>query len=285
VIDKAEGLLYAYQSFKQLEERAKSIGQPMRQVRLRGGRWAYQIGPEEWGIYVRPDSAERQSARYLITNPSRFKTFDDYRNTLIAILSRNDFECIKLMRLDFAVDLNLSFEEVRKRVRIRFKQYGHSFHVQGGTQTGITVGKRPEEICIYDKAREQKLEGEDRTRIEVRLWRQKVPVDYLHELPSIAGLDRNGDPFRPFEKVQVDDFELKHHREFSSRPDLIRVTRLTTLISYVGYQHARRFLNKGGKFNSMYGRFITVNEPVFDLHDTLLSNLREYFGPQPRRRL
>lgn len=282
MLDKAEGLCQHYMAIKDIDARLAKHGLTSRLVRLKSGRWGYQLGPSEWDIYVTPDSMERKSARVLITNPSRFRSFSDYEKTLKAILTRNDYEHIRLTRLDLAVDSGLGFEQIRQRVRIKFKQHGHSFHAKSGTQTGITIGSRPEQVCVYNKAREQKLTGENWTRIEIRLWRQKLPVEFLHQLPRIIHLNKAGQPFAPFDKVMIDDFELKSHRDYTRRSDIIRVTQLSSLIDCIGYQQTRRFLNQDGKFNQKFGRYIEIRPPLIDLNVTLRRQLKRYFADKPR---
>ena len=70
-------------------------------------------------------------------------------------------------------------------------------------KTGIRVGKKPETLSIYDKAKKHNLDS-DWTKMEIQLYGKKLPTKELDKLyPLILGMD-----FNPLINIELFNLEI-----------------------------------------------------------------------------
>lgn len=279
MIDKADLLLYEYIAIETVRKNAAQIDLEMKPVKLKNNKWGYQVGPKEISIRFETTRLDHGYSRFVYTNPSKLPPFSNYESVMKALIGRNQYECAQLMRLDLNRDFEQPFLDVIRRARVRFKQVGTSHNFQSSKLTGVTFGKKPEEIAFYDKAHEQGIEDRDWTRIEVRMWRPKIPVDYVKDLPLIIGETDDGDLFCPFAFIEYDNFEVRSHHDFQRRSDIVKAVRLDTLVTHLGRNLAQKILNKDGKFNSKYGKYVIKSPSGIDLDREFRDDLTRFFAP------
>jgi len=197
-------------------------------------------------------------------NPSRFGSFEE----MSQILSKVDnLEHLEVARIDHCVDVEIPIETIfqgaswtRKRLREKYSQ---------GSMTGFYFGKHPEVLCVYDKARKEKLDGV-LTRLELRQYQKKVPVkDYLR-LPELV----HHEPFKIIKFQRVKDMDqglLRGTGEF-------KISLLKRWLQLYGFQGAFKKLNPNSNFNRDFGHFIETDPAQPRLDEIYQNNLRQYFG-------
>jgi hypothetical protein len=208
---------------------------------------------------------------------------------LIQIFGRNEIENIRIYRIDFCIDLDLSFSDLIKWLRVPYKQIKRSDTDKGRNRTGITFGRGDLVICVYDKNEEQRRKGVELdgplTRIEVRYTGDKLPIQYVRELPNLLSVTFNGRRLSPFSVVSIEPCYLVPIETISTPPlhnskvidKLITWVRLDTYLSVGGLDLAKKQMNAHGNFNRDVRGILTFEEFPHDLNSVLLSDLETYF--------
>lgn len=210
---------------------AKSNSFEVLQKRLEG-RNTLRIGDEKLFIHIHIDPS-RTMATGFISNPNRFKSWGDYMHFIELVLPKMTLETAKVNRLDLNIDFTLPFDKLIQQIDLKGKTTTKQYEDKAGEGTGIYIGKGPEVLVIYDKAKKDRTSG-PHTRIELRLRGSKLPTHNLYDLPKqlenkayfsqVEGveLDFNFDLLTDIQKQRLRNFQLILKREglFAARKAL-----------------------------------------------------------------
>jgi hypothetical protein len=207
-------------------------------------------------------------------NPSKFKSVKD----MTALISLISDEGLFIKRIDFAVDVPIPIEEIRKAIKAKHKRLRHDYK-ENDICTGFELGSDQEIICIYDKAYEllkrrkyRKLEGQIpklMTRIELRLRAKKIPFKSFDELQNY--LDIN--PFKIIEFYKLDN--LEGFSDFQ----LFQVNKLLITVNESGCLHgAIKRLNQNNNFKRDHKYLIRNTDLENHIADQFKSNLYAFLG-------
>lgn len=293
-IDKLDGIFHEEVNIEQLQRRAQELGLRFTPERIGSERrWAIRFGNENGEhIHIELRFQNSTHSRKLISNPSRFRTFRGYKNFLFSLFGRNESENVRILRMDFCIDIESKFSDMIQWIRVPYKRINRADINKNKTKTGITFGRGDLIICVYDKTEEQRRKGieldRDVTRIEVRLSRDKLPIQYIYELPGLLGLSTEGRSFTPFSFVSIEPVRLEPIERFSTPPllnakavdRLINRVRLDTYLNVGGLDLARKQMNVHGNFNRDVRGLVTFEEYPHDLDSVLMSHLESFFGRQ-----
>jgi len=281
-VDKADGYFHQAVVIEDVKRRAKELGLPIAYERLGKGRktHALRIGARDnYHVYLHLYRVDSQYSRKFLTNPKYFPSVVEYTNFLIQLFGLNQYESLTLYRLDFHVDLNISFNEVKKMLRVRHKQINRHNSNRGCELNYILFGGGDCVIAVYNKTKELQDKGididTDITRIEIRLTSKAVPVSLLCELSNLASL-KNGRPLDPFNRVSLEPVTLRDIDTVRDRKTLIKLVRLQTLMEAEGFDYAHRFLNKNDNFKRDYQGLISYSESPVDLNKLFHDNLADF---------
>lgn len=290
-IDKVDGFFHHGVSVSQMKSKAKELGLTYEIKRIGSDRrWALQIGDDPGEcVFLELRFHKSTHSSKLISNPSRFASHRRYLTFLIQLFGRNEVENIRIFRIDFCVDLDLPFSELIKWLRVPYKQIKRSDTDKGRNRTGITFGRGDLVICVYDKNEEQRRKRVELespvTRIEVRYTGDKLPIQYVRELPDLLSVSFSGRRLSPFSVVSIEPCHLVPIETIAAPPlqnskaidKLITWVRLDTYLKVGGLDLAKKQMNAHGNFNRDVRGILNHEEYPHDLNSVLRSDLEVYF--------
>lgn len=290
-IDKVDGFFYEGVNIEQIKKRAKAVGLKSEFKRIGSDRtWALQIGDDPGEcVFLELRFQKSTYSKKLISNPSRFRTHRRYLSFLTELFGRNQTENIRIIRIDFCVDLDLPFAQLIQWLRVPYKRIKRSDTDKGRNRTGITFGRGDLVVCVYDKSEEQRRSGIELgrsvTRVEVRLAGDKLPVQYLRELPGVLTVTVNGRRLRPFSVLSIEPSHLAPLERFATPPllnskaidKLVNWVRLETYLKIGGLDLAKKQMDAHGNFRRNVRGLVTFEEYPHDLDEILISDLEAYF--------
>lgn len=282
-IDKADCRLYECVAVEVIKARANELGLPLRHMKIgKNKKQVLRIGdPEGEHIYLELRHIQSPFTRTILTNPNKFRSAERYFQFLVSLFGINHFEYMKLFRLDFNVDLPVSFNAVRKMLRVKYKQLNARHDGRSSRITGLNFGGGDESVCAYNKAYQvSKNETSDdlRSRIEIRLKGKRLPIKKIHELPMVIKNTKYGRPINPFYFLSLEPFTLADESSIKDPKKLRKLVYLKSLIEASSLDYAIRKLNQNGNFMRDYKGLIEFHESPYDLDDILLNNLFDFFG-------
>ncbi len=208
-------------------------------------------------------------------NPSRFQGWEE----IVSILEKfTDIKEVQIDRIDYAVDVEMPFENAWQSIRIARKQsnnwYEKGISRKGPTVTGFKSGEKPEVFCIYDKGCEvtkkwkfKRVPGAkfgDCTRIELRQYNQKVPFKSLSEITNYITYD-------PFGSI-----DCRIIREALKDEPKIREMKIE--LESRGFDGFFAKYNVSGNFPRTYGRYFESVPLKEKLREDHQSSLRSFLG-------
>lgn len=196
-------------------------------------------------------------SRFVYKNPSQFKNFSEFVMQLRMVLPINFLQHAKLCRIDCAVDYELPLSSLKSGLHISRKSAVTRFISKSSHNSGLSIGKRPEEFLLYDKGKHAKLDH-DLTRLEVRLTKKKLPVGKLGELPQLARPNEEGRRFRPFKAVDLKAIEVVSYKKLTSKREIFKAGELSALINECGFHRAKQILGKTRNYGRDYEPLTTV---------------------------
>lgn len=298
-IDKVDGFFHHEVSVSQIKSKAKELRLKCEIKRIGSDRrWALQIGDDPGEcIFLELRFQNSTHSKKLISNPSRFTSHRRYLSFLFQLFGRNEVENIRIIRIDFCVDLDLPFFQLTQWLRVPYKRIKRSDTDKGRNRTGVTFGRGDLVICVYDKNEEQRRKGIELdgpvTRVEVRYSGEKLPIQYVRELPNLLSVSINGRRLTPFSVLSIEPCRLAPVETVSTPPlqnsksidKLITWVRLDTYLKVGGLDLAKKQMNLHGNFNRDVGGILTFEEYPHDLDNILRSHLEVYFSqPTANRR-
>lgn len=198
-------------------------------------------------------------------NPSRFKS---YQELLSLVENFDQAENLKIKRLDHAVDIPVPLEEVHKSILVTRKSSREKY-ARGDALTGFYIGTKPEVLNIYSLGLKLKDPGlKDVTRVELRQFEKKVPVETFFDLPALLTLNQ-------FKSLQF--WRLKHPSQVPiDKRD--KYKSLFNEINQYGAQGAFKRLNRNWNFKRDFGRhFLEPNPAIPDLSQSYQEQLKQFF--------
>lgn len=283
-IDKLEASFFERVNMDELTRRADAIGLSPVYERIGANRstHAYRIGDKNGEhIYVEVFSKNSKFVKKLISNPNRFSSFRSFCTFLINLFGLNQFEFLKIKRIDFNVDLDLPYDSLRKMLRVRFKRIHNCYNNKSSLQTGMDYGSGDCKLVFYDKTEQLNSKGVSTNRkfarIELRYTGKRVPVEFIKDLPKII---KQGifDKLRFFSFVSLEPFTMPQLDDVQDRTQLIKLVRLNTFLEAGGFDLAFRKLNRNGNFYRDYKGLLKFQESPHDLNKILRDNLHDFFG-------
>lgn len=191
-------------------------------------------------------------------NPSRFKNFSELDGMLNSFI---DTSKLQISRIDYAVDVTLSIEAIRRSLVLSRKKNREVFK-KGHTLNGFYLGKRPEQLIVYEK----KIDGKPpSTRLGLRQSAKKV---LIREYTSIAEV-KNA---KPFENIR-----FKTLRENAVEKDWARAKGWELLVAEHGAQGTVKILNKYSNFSRDFGHLIEPDPTMPNLDELFQDSIASYF--------
>ncbi len=195
-------------------------------------------------------------------NPTHFES---NQKMMLVLGKLIDPAFAKVTRLDCTVDVELPIEKVNRQLLVQRKRARSDFD-EGGRLTGVTYGKLPEVLCIYDKASKEKLPT-PLTRLELKQFKHKIPIGTLAELGQLK-------TFCPFAKFKFID--TKNPNELT-RGKQIKASFLREMVDSMGATGAMKYLNTQHNFNRNFGNVLTTSIDVPNLDMIFQRNLELFF--------
>lgn len=283
-----------------LVQRAEGLGMRVRE----GGRGPNIGGRKPWlevmyrgrsrHIYIELAFPGIRWFKKATVTASRFPTFKDLYLSL-RLLFDPHLEFATVTRIDFAVDLFASLEEISRRTWVSYKRHRDLRLTMGSKSSGIYIGKSPSQIKFYDKAKwdpewaaQYKAETDEEppavTRIEVSLTGDRIPIEHLYELPSLFAKTNEG--FDPFENINLfDEVAIVPETAVHERRDLVRYIELKTLLNFCGLHFTRKHLNQNRNFLRDYNKFLIYSDNAIPLCEIFQPAIQNYFkGWRPNMR-
>lgn len=196
-------------------------------------------------------------------SPFTTRTFDRLVTTLSEFA---DPENLSIVRIDHAVDVPVATSVVLQSAFSPRKNYRSDF--VRGRPSGIYIGKKPEQLCIYDRARKLHIDG-DLTRIELRQWGNRASVPTLAALPDL--LTRN-----PFEELRF--YSIRKPIPNDSARTRERLHEAASAIEGSNFMLAFQRLNEHNNFRRNYEEFLDQEFRVPDLWTIYRAELEAFFG-------
>jgi hypothetical protein len=196
-------------------------------------------------------------------NPSRFKGYAD----LTALLSEiEEPSNLRVSRIDHCVDVPVPIKAIASSLICSRKKRRRDY-ANGIDLSTFYLGAYPEMICVYDKARQAKLEGV-LTRVEVRQHAEKVPFSNYEALPQL--LDYN--PFKSFQfsKVKALD-EIPAKKQDKAKF-------LQSVFNEETAQAAFKKLNKCSNFKRDFADLLETSTQIPDLLGLYRQQIQKFFS-------
>ena len=235
--------------FKRLEKAQLSS----RLIKLKDKRWYLEIGGSLTGFYFRVNGNTEPHVANLITRPSAYQSFFEYKSVLRSVLMPEELSSMRLTRLDLALDFPVNLDGFLRSFDVIYKRSKISYLDEGAQRTGLIVGRGNEKILVYDKAREQHLPN-PLTRLELQISGRKLPTKSFDELPFFFSSENTWSPFEHIELNSITD-----RKSLALTPtESARLSEFRSLLSREGYLSARRVFNKQGNFDRDYKPLIEI---------------------------
>lgn len=161
-IDKLDATFFERIDLAALKRRAEGLGikHALTHIGPNRNTLAIRLGEENGEhIYVPLTYMNAKYITKLISNPNRFKSFRSYCTFLIKLFGLNAFEFLKIQRIDFNVDLEMSYHELRKILRVKFKRLYNHYSNRSSEQTGMDYGSGSRKLVFYNKTEQLNTKG------------------------------------------------------------------------------------------------------------------------------
>jgi hypothetical protein len=268
-IDK---IILAFQKpieMSEIVDRANQYGYSHKKKILRGGKWHLQVSDGDSTFYFDLFGYPNDISSSVITNPSKFQSFEEYLAMMTNLVGESA-HAATLKRIDFAVDYPIELNDLLDGFDSKYKSLAAEFDEKSGENTGLRIGKSNEVICVYDKAKREKL-SETLTRVEVRLTKSKVKGKTLKDVYDLT-MNENG-----FSNVVLHDLTFPLEDISLTPTQKRRKQELVTLIQNGGYWRTKKRLNKHGNFKRDYGRLFCLTPWKNQPKEILMRELESFF--------
>lgn len=225
------------------------------------------------GFYFGLPSWGSQMVFRLITRPSAFESFNKFYDRLMQVFRADEIEQLRIVRLDLALDYTLPFGDLLQRFDFTRKQARIAYQDEGGSRTGITIGRGSEKIVVYDKARESGQNGPI-TRIEIQMTGAKLPTRSLESLQETLVVSK----WNPFEHISLNDIVVSSTQSLPTENQRLKAARLSAILSREGFFAAKRVLNEQGNFGRDFGMLMSVKPWVIQPAKAFKERIADFFN-------
>lgn len=187
-------------------------------------------------------------------NPSKFNSNIEMES-LISLVA--PIESFTIRRIDHAVDLNMSIDEVFLMIKVKGKKKRTDYEEKSKI-TGFEIGRGNEIICVYDKNFERvtkrkfrkcSSEYTNKTRVEVRHHKTKI----IHKPLVNLYLYAETNPFSCLEFYHLQSTDK------ISQKNLTKYKLLKEWRDNFGMQGTYKELNKNNNFNKTFGNYLNLS--------------------------
>lgn len=266
---------------QELLDRAGYRGIHATEERLKS-RWCYKISSDPYHFFVsKPaDLMEQQSMTRIITNPSRFDSYGQYRDFINLLFTEVELSLAKVSRLDLTVDYLIPFETIFRGLDCKYKIRASRFvadieyKTEGSLVTGVNIGRGNEKFVVYNHQRKHRGSSY-RTRIECQLSGKKCPIRNYLEITELA---RKLNDKNPFDLISLNQIHMNSKDEFHSISHQKKITGLSSSIDCLGYLGARKKLNKNKNFKRDYQKYFYIQPLSQQPNKVIESYILNYFN-------
>ena len=263
-----------------LLQRAKAKGLKVTEDRLRK-RWYYKISAELRYLFVsKPaDITTEQSTTKIITNPSGFDSYRQYRDFIDLFFTGEELNLAKVSRLDLAVDYFDSFKSIFRGLDCKYKIKSNryvadiEYMTKGSLISGLMIGGGSEKFVIYDHQLRHRGNS-PRTRVECQLSGEKCPVKNYSEITELPRKLRDKNPF---DSISVNQIHLRPRDLFSQISHEKKLIELKASIDCVGYLGTRKILNKNKNFKRDYQKYFHIQPLPHQPNKVIEGYISNYF--------
>ncbi|MAZ50007.1 MAG: hypothetical protein CME65_15705 [Halobacteriovoraceae bacterium] len=256
-----------------LIENLKSIGVLFEDARFKNGGYMIKIkslnGTDTFCQY----NHKTNMIHKIILNPSCYSSYYEFSDDILTLLGNvQDIECLAISRLDRTVEVSLVFSSVSRGLNVKHKRSKIAYEFGSGPLTGLSFGKLPSVVKLYDKTLKANLDFPN-TRLEVAQTSQKLQDITLAKLKSLWSDQNFYDP--TFDHISFNDISLTKPLK---RNDEKKLRELEVLFSYFPYRIIQGRLNSGRNFSRDYQRLIKFTP--WDLQPSTIFNIgmRKFFN-------
>ncbi|GEM_PF-5322893 len=157
-IDKLETYFNEPLTTEFVLKRSQQLGFMAEQTYLKERTPFLKISDEDKYIFLKP-GMDRTHIDRKVTNPNRFNSWSHYMDFIESVLSPLVVKNAILSRLDLNLDFLCTFADLLQSIDVKNKRSALSFRDESGERTGLIIGKGKENIEIYDKAKQSKLDS------------------------------------------------------------------------------------------------------------------------------
>ena len=190
---------------------------------------------------------EQNECYKLVCNPSKFENFQHFLGVISGLTGELPFKELKIRRVDFSIDFPVKPIQILQGLDVKFKRSRKQFFEIDKSSSGVSVGRRPEVINVYDKAKVQRTKR-PLTRLEIQLTASKVPFKNLYELGQALKDQTIGNSFKPFKNLSISKVipspSLLLQNSSKERSQL----EMSVLINKLGFLMAKNLLNSSNNF-------------------------------------
>ncbi|MGE4107722.1 MAG: hypothetical protein AB7F66_10945 [Bacteriovoracia bacterium] len=281
LIDKLILLTVEQIHFSDVEALADRLGARTEVTRLPELGWTFRVlGPNEERVCFHMWGKDKPSSRKVMVNPSDFRDYAHMKSFLIGLIGRNEYESADNVRTDFAVDIPDNFDVLKKFVYATRKNFCRAYYNNGEHLNGLQIGRSPEVVSVYDKAKKEKIPG-PLTRLEVQLTGKNNPIKFLTQLPDLIERQEWG-YYKPFRKIGLEGLNFTSLSEVKLRSELIRCVQAQTLSNELGGHLARKKVNANGKFQRDFSKYVQAVPYPVDLDKVWFRDMCSFFGKPER---
>ncbi|MCB0404711.1 MAG: hypothetical protein KDD51_07975 [Bdellovibrionales bacterium] len=216
---------------------------------------------------------QRSNRTKILARPCRFKSLQKFIQVLTDFFGES-IGSARIRRIDFAIDLTQSLEDLYWKVDFCRKQLVTGYSSRCGQPTGITAGAGTEVQKLYDRFKKTKGQ-DDHRRIEVCLTKKKIPAATLAEL---VGYDPKRIAITVFLNIRF--FSISITSRDLTKARYRRQIEIKTLIDNIGYTDARRRLNRNRNFHRDYANLLKITPELIQPQDLLASSLNAFWFPE-----
>lgn len=256
-----------------LKENLKSLEVPFEDGRFKNGGYMIKFKSPNGSETHCQYNHHSNLVHKFILNTSSYSRFLDFSEDVLTSLGNvNDIENLKISRLDRTIDIPLDFSSVATGLDVKFKQSKNEYEYGSSVLTGITFGKLPSKVKLYDRSIKGNLNFPC-TRLEIAQTSQVLNGKTLFSLKNEWSNTEFYDS--TFNNISFNDISL--NKPFK-RNDEKKLRVLKVLFDYFPYRVIQGRLNSGRNFTRDYRPLIKFTP--WELQPSTIFNIgmRKFFN-------
>mgnify|MGYP003329577246 CR=1 FL=1 len=199
-------------------------------------------------------------------NPTRFGSFTALKNLIQRLV--DPLGCT-ITRLDHAVDLPIQIEAIQATLIWPRKQDREVY--KSRKLTGFYLGKPPEQLAVYDRARKLGTAG-PLTRLELRQYRDRLPFRAFGDLPRLIEQ-------RPFGKILWLNLDRDHECLGTRQTNSLK--QLQGMVSHYGAHQAFKLMNEHSNFRRNFSAQLERPTTIPNPDELYARNIERFFAEVP----